>query len=96
MDDTPEIKPVDFGDYVMVEMFRHGMTNEMYLHKVVGRLRGNSLVRVPINYGPAGSGHEPVLSGDTVDALRVIQCGVCETKVFSIAESDASRIVLFG
>lgn len=80
----------DFGDYVRIEMHRYGCDNERYVHKVVGNLRSNTHVSVPIRHGSGGSGYDEVIHGEIVDVLRVIQCGVVEDKVFKVAASDAS------
>lgn len=31
-----------FGDYAIIEQKRHGVPNEMFVHKVVGQLRSNT------------------------------------------------------
>lgn len=37
-----------FGDYATIEQKRHGVPNEMFVHKVVGQLRSNTWVDVPV------------------------------------------------
>jgi hypothetical protein len=37
----------DFGDYVLLEQKRFGVPNEMFVHKVVQRLRSNYWIDVP-------------------------------------------------
>ena len=88
---------LDFGDYCFIEQKRYGAPNEMYLHKVVGRLNSNSWVDVPVDFarnaltatvhyerGPAEYGLVPV--------LRCICCGVDETQVVSYREIDCKRV----
>ena len=41
-------KDLDFGDYCLIEQKRYGVENEMFVHKVIGRLRSNSYVDVPV------------------------------------------------
>ena len=38
----------DFGDHVLIEQKRHGVENEIYLHKVIRRLESNTFVDVPV------------------------------------------------
>lgn len=82
------MKP-DFGDYVRIEMKRYGSPNEMYLHKVIGRLCSSHAAAVPIDHGlETGTGTDPVQLGGVRDVLNVVQCGVDETRVFKVAVED--------
>lgn len=78
---------IDFGDYVNIEMFRHGSDNEIYKHKVIGSMMSSHSVNVPIRYGEGGTGHDEVSKG-MHDVLAVVQCGVSETHIFKVALRD--------
>jgi hypothetical protein len=82
-------KGLDFGSYCTIEMFRHGSENEFYTHKVIGRLRSNAAVIVPIKYGIGASGHDHVI-GEMSDCLKVVCCGIDETHVFKVRVEDVN------
>lgn len=65
-----------FGDYATIEQKRHGVPNEMFVHKVVGQLRSNTWVDVPVRV-PATE----TLHGEMEDICLCICCGIDETKV---------------
>ena len=67
---------MDFGDYVIIEMKRYGVPNEYYTHKVVGVLRSNSYVDVPVQT-PATETHHDGL----VDVVACVCQGVSERDV---------------
>lgn len=66
----------DFGDCVFIEQKRYGVPNEQYIHKVIGRLRSNAYVDVPVQIPRTETTHEEV-----VDVVACITCGVDETEV---------------
>lgn len=70
---------IDFGDYVTIEQKRYGAENEFYLHKVIGRLRSNSYVVVPVDGGKTA--REEILHDEMEDVIRAVCCGVDETEV---------------
>ena len=72
-----------FGDYVRIEQKRYGVENEMYLHKVIGCLRSNSYVDIPVE----GLEEEKLHSG-IVDVVACICCGVNECDVYRYKKSD--------
>jgi len=76
-----------FGDYVEIEQKRYGVENEMYSHKVIGRLKSNSYVDVPV-YSP----YEEKLHPKIVDVVACITCGVIEKDVLNYRISDVRRI----
>lgn len=76
----------DFGDYVLIEQKRYGAPNEMYAHKVVGRLRSNAYVTVPVQT-PA---IEQLHGGEVVDVVSCICCGVDETEVLKYRLQDVT------
>ena len=80
--------PIDFGDYVRIEMKRYGIPNEMFLHKVIGRFKSSHAVAVPIDC--AGHSYKPQPLDGMQDVLNVVQCGVDETQVFKVAVKDVS------
>lgn len=65
-----------FGDYCHIEQKRHGAPNEMYQHKVIGRLRSNTWVDVPVQ-SPATE----TMHGYITDVIACICCGVQEREV---------------
>lgn len=78
---------IDFGDYVKIEMLRYGVPNEFYIHKVVGSLESNTWVDVPIRVGEQEKVHNKMEK-----VLNVICCGVDETNVYRVRESDCTKI----
>jgi hypothetical protein len=78
---------IDFGDYVMIEQFRYGVPNEMYIHKVIGALKSNAWVDVPVKLGS-----EEKLHNKMEKVLNVICCGVDETKVFRVRQIDCVKV----
>jgi hypothetical protein len=77
----------DFGDYVMIEQKRYGVPNEMYCHKVIGRLNSNTWVDVPVQTPPTETIHSEI-----VEVVSCITCGVMETDVFKY-RMDAVELV---
>lgn len=78
---------IDFGDYVKIEMHRYGVPNEFYIHKVVGSFSSNGWCETPLRYDSKEKIHdylEPV--------LNVIQCGVDEKEVITVAEKDCIKM----
>lgn len=73
----------DFGDYVMIEQKRFGVPNEMFMHKVIGRLGSNMYFDIPAATH-LGMKH----AGEVVDVVRVICCGIDETKVLTFRVED--------
>jgi hypothetical protein len=67
---------LDFGDYSLIEQKRYGVENEMYKHKVIGKLSSNSWVDVPVQT-PA----KEVLHDEIDVVVACICCGVNETEV---------------
>ncbi len=75
-----------FGDYAIIEQKRHGVPNEMFVHKVVGQLRSNTWVDVPVSV-PATE----TLHGEMEDICLCICCGIDETKVRRYRVKDMRR-----
>jgi len=75
-----------FGDYCQIEQARYGVPNEMYLHKVIQRLRSNAWVDVPV-FLPATE----TLHTESVDVVRCICCGVEEVKALRYRCEDVSH-----
>jgi len=76
-------KLLDFGDYVFIEMKRHGIKNEFYKHKVISQLSSNTYVDVPVQ-DPA----KEVIHDNVVPVVSCICCGVDETKVLKFMVDD--------
>lgn len=83
---------IDFGDYVEIEMYRYGVPNEFYLHKVISSYFAGSRATVPIKYGVDGTGTENVPGDGIEEVLNVVQCGVDETSVFRVRKSDVRKV----
>lgn len=82
---------LDFGDYCLIEQKRFGTKNEMYLHKVVGRLRSNTYVDVPVE-----GCRKQIIHEEMEDVVACIVCGVCETEVLKYREQDCKPNKLKG
>lgn len=74
---------VEFGDYVYIEQKRFGVPNEQYLYKVIGTLRSNTWVDVPVmaGQGKAIIHHDIETLDGLEDIVRCVCCGVCEEEV---------------
>jgi len=79
-------KKIQFGDYVEIEMKRYGVPNEGYIHKVIGRLKSNSYVDVPVQ-SPATE----ILHDEIVEVVACICCGVEEREVLYYRLQDVKR-----
>ncbi|HBQ0466986.1 TPA: hypothetical protein L7I91_005670 [Klebsiella aerogenes] len=75
-----------FGDYAIIEQKRHGVPNEMFVHKVIGQLRSNTWVDVPVQ-SPATE----TLHDEMEDVCWCICCGVSETEVRAYRVKDMQR-----
>ena len=82
---------LDFGDYVKIEQHRYGAENEMYIHKVIGRLRSNTYVDVPVRHSATEVFHDEI-----VDVVRCVCCGVSETEVLKYRVSDVQKVEPFN
>ena len=71
-----------FGDYVEIEQKRYGIENEMYMHKVIGCLKSNSYVNVPVE------NRIEILHPKVVDVVACICCGINERDVYHYKKSD--------
>ncbi len=79
-------KPLDFGDLCWIEQKRYGAPNEMYVHKVIGRLESNSWVEVPVDaakHGTTQQRHDKM-----APVIAAICCGVQELEVRYYRETD--------
>lgn len=65
-----------FGDYATIEQKRHGVPNEMFVHKVIDQLRSNTWVDVPVQSPATETIHD-----EMEDVCWCICCGVSETEV---------------
>ena len=74
---------MDFGDYCWIEQKRYGSVNEMYRYKVIGAGKANYWRAVPVD-GCAQHNER----GDICDVVKVICCGVDETKVETFRRCD--------
>ena len=76
---------IDFGDYVRIEQKRYGCENEMYLYKVIGRLKSNAYVDVPVQSPEKESLHK---CSEMVEVAACICCGILEKEVHNFRLSD--------
>ncbi|MDR1902939.1 MAG: hypothetical protein LBQ88_11735 [Treponema sp.] len=79
-----------FGDYVEIEQKRHGIKNEIYLHKVINTSNSNSWVDVPVQAPATETLHkvkelEPVVS--------CICSGISETEVLKYRIKDVKKVL---
>ena len=77
-----------FGRYVKIP---HVLANDggKFIFKVVGRLQSNAYYNVPI--GGINSKYE-IRGAEMIDCLHVIQCGVDETEVLTVALKDCEFV----
>lgn len=77
-----------FGRYVKIP---HVLANDggKFIFKVVGRLQSNAYYNVPI--GGINSEYK-IRGAEMVDVLHVIQCGVDETEVLTVALKDCEFV----
>lgn len=84
---------IDFGDYVEIEMYRYGVPNEFYLHKVIGAYQSTHYAKVPIQQGITGTGTESVPGGNGLEeVLNVVCCGIDEKEIFVVRKSDVRKV----
>ena len=72
-----------FGDYVEIEQKRYGVENEMYTYKVIGCLKSNLHVDVPVK-----SPDIETLHSDVVDVVACVRCGASERIIYFYKKSD--------
>lgn len=81
-----QTKPLDFGDYCWIEQKRFGVPNEMYKHKVIGRLESNGWMDIPVSWDSKEVAHKY----DSV-VIAAVCCGVGERKIVRYREIDCKR-----
>lgn len=69
-------RDLDFGDYVDITQKRYGCKDELFVHKVIGKLRSNGYVDVPVQSPATETTHREV-----VNVVACICCGVSEREV---------------
>jgi hypothetical protein len=77
---------LSFGDYVEIEQKRYMGENEMYLYKVIGTLKSNAWVDVPVQT-PA----KETLHKEFELVVSCICCGICETEVLKYRIKDVKK-----
>ena len=75
-----------FGDYAIIEQKRHGVPNEMFVHKVIDQLRSNTWVDVPVQSPATETIHD-----EMEDVCLCICCGIDETEVRRYRVKDMRR-----
>ncbi len=81
---------LNFGDYALIEQKRHGVPNEIYLHKVIGRRKSNTYVDVPVQTHIG-----EVIHNEIVDVILCICCGVSEKTVWKYKATDVKPNDIF-
>ena len=85
-----------FGRYCRIEMFRYGVPNEFYIHKIVSQNRQNTYCDVPLRWDSEPETHpakEGVQFPDNLEeVIWVVQCGIDETRVFPVALKDVELL----
>lgn len=79
---------IDFGDYVIIEMKRYGAPNEHFTHKVIGRIKSNFYVDVPVDGCAKNTIHS-----EMEECISAICCGVDETEVRKYRVQDVTKII---
>jgi hypothetical protein len=82
----PAEDTLDFGDFVLIEQKRHGVENEWYVYKVIGRHHSNAWVDVPVQTPATTALHQ-----DMEEVVSCICCGVSETEVRRYRLTDVHR-----
>ena len=80
-------KKLDFGDFCTIEQLRYGVENEHYVHKVIGRLKSNSWIDIPVKWDS-----KEVIHDNMEDVIACVCCGVDERKIFRYKLSDVKKI----
>ena len=73
---------IDFGDYV-----KYPYCNELHIYKVVGSYNSNCYQDIPDSHKA-----EEVMHDEVVPVLNIIHCGLDETKVITVKESDCIKM----
>jgi hypothetical protein len=71
------------GDHCLIEQQRYTSANEMHLHKVIGTLKSNFYVDVPVEIPLTETIHTEV-----VDVVSCVCCGIEERHAFRYRLSD--------
>lgn len=82
-----------FGRYVKIPHVLAG-NGEKFLFKVVGRFKSNTYCNVPITSTSKPVEHDKKIKdwNDLEDVLHVIQCGIDETEVLTVALKDCEFV----
>jgi hypothetical protein len=86
-DDEEAVPKLQFGDYVDIEQKRYGVDNEFYRHKVIGTLKSNHWVDVPVQEPRTEVSHKGV-----VDVVACIVEGISEISVLNYRVLDVKEV----
>ncbi|NRS20620.1 hypothetical protein HP398_29815 [Brevibacillus sp. HB1.4B] len=75
---------IDFGDYVH---YPYGINRTPHIFKVVKSFKSNTYQDAPYMFSS-----EPRIHKDVVPVLNIIHCGIDETKVITVKESDCIKL----
>lgn len=79
---------LDFGDFCTIEQHRYYDKNEHYVHKVIGRLRSNTWVDVPVMQNAKETTHDHM-----EDVVACVCCGVSEREILRYRLLDVHKVV---
>ena len=77
---------LQFGDYVCIERDRFSGDRKHYIYKVIGTLKSNGYVDVPVK-----TPEIETLHGRCVPVAACICCGVCEREVWRYRIQDVKK-----
>jgi len=77
-----------FGDYIIIEHKRYGDENARFVYKVIGCLKSNSYVDIPVE-----GLEEEKLHSEIVEVVACICCGINERDVYRFKKSDVKKNV---
>lgn len=80
-------KNINFGDYALIEQKRYGTPNEKFTYKVIGKMKSNTYVDVPVQ-----SPGKEVIHSEMVEVVACICCGVNETEVLKYRLCDVEKV----
>ncbi|MGG0793733.1 hypothetical protein ABE137_06975 [Brevibacillus laterosporus] len=76
---------IDFGDYVH---YPYGINREPHIFKVVKSFQSNTYQDAPYTFNSEPKIHK----GGLVPVLNIIHCGIDETQVITVKESDCIKL----
>lgn len=75
---------IDFGDYVQ---YPTGFSKDLHIFKVVGQYYSNTYILPPYTVDK-----QPEIQKEMASVLNIIHCGIDETKIITVKESDCIKM----